>query len=151
MAWRALVLADVQTGLSAQELTGIQTYALQNGQPDPTPAAIAAAMDEVRGYIAASRTIALGAEQTIPDKLVDTAIDLVVWKLVTRFPTKLMATDARRQRYNDAISRLKDVASNKFRIEIPTETTSEETAGVPLPQVSSWGVRRRVQREEDEV
>jgi len=151
MSWRTLLLADIQTGLSAQELTGVQTYALQSGQPDPTPAVIAAAMNEVRGYIAASSTIVLGAEQTIPDKLIDTAVDLAVWKLVTRFPGKLMATDQRRQRYTDAIARLKDVAANKFRIEVPTVVSTELTSGVLLPQVSRSTILQRVREEENGV
>ncbi len=151
MAWRALALSDIQTGLSAQELTGCQTYALQAGQTDPVPFVIAATMDEVRGYIAGSTLVVLGAEGTIPDKLIDCAIRIAVWQLVKRFPTKLLATEARRTDYQDAIRLLKDVAADKFRVEIPVETTTEVTAGVPRPQFSRYGVRYRVHCEQQEL
>lgn len=151
MAWRALALSDIQTGLSAKELDAVQQYALQPGQTDPVPYVITASMDEVRGYIAGSRLVALGAEGTIPDKLIDCAIRIAVWQLVKRFPTKLLATEARRQDYQDAIRLLKDVAADKFRVEIPVETTTEVIAGVPRPQFSHYGVRFRVHREQQEM
>lgn len=150
MAWRALVLADIETALSAQELTAVRTLALAGGQTDPTTPVIASAMDEVRGYILGSRNITLGAEGTIPDKLIVSAVDIAVWQLVTRFPTKLLATEARRQRYTDAIQRLKDVANNKFRVEIPT-VTSTETVGVLVPSISQCGVRQRIRWEDREI
>lgn len=149
MAWRALVLADIQTGLSSQELTGIQTYALAQSQPDPTTAVIAASMDQVRGYIAASTPNILGAEGTIPDKLIDCAIDIAVWRLVTRFPTKQLSTPAREKRFGDAIALLKDVARGLFKIETPDVISLEKTAGVILPAIQRGLVRERVWRMQD--
>lgn len=151
MAWRALALSDIQTGLSSQELNGIQTYALQNGQPDPTPGVITDTMDEVRGYMAASTPTVLGAEGTIPSGLISVAIDIAVWRLVTRFPTKQLSTPPREKRFGDAISKLKDVAKGLFKFEIPTEFTSEVTAGVQLPEISQRGVRSRVRFIENEL
>lgn len=153
MAWRALVLSDIQTGLSAQELQAVQQYALQPGQTDPTPYVITATMDEVRGYIAASSLVVLGAESTIPDKLIDAAVRIAVWQLVKRFPTKLLATEARRSDYQDAIRLLKDVAADKFRVEVPTTITTEVTAGVIKPQVTNWvnTVRARVWRSQQDL
>lgn len=153
MAWRALALSDIQTGLSAQEMTSCQTFALQAGQTDPTPYVIAATMDEVRGYIAASSLVVLGSEGTIPDKLIDAAIRIAVWQLVKRFPTKLLATEARRSDYQDAIRLLKDVATDKFRVEVPTTITTEITAGVIKPKVTNWQntVRQRVWRSQQDL
>lgn len=149
MAWRALVLADIQTGLSAQELKGVQSYALDNGQPDPTGPVIAASMDQVRGYIAASTPNVLGQEGTIPDKLIDCAIDIAVWRLVTRFPTKQLSTPAREKRFGDAIALLKDVARGLFKIETPDVISTEKTAGVILPAIQRGTVRQRIWCQQD--
>jgi phage gp36-like protein len=153
MAWRALVLSDIQTGLSSQELTAIQGFALQPGQSDPTPLILSETMDEVRGYIAASPNVVLGAESTIPDKLIGAARKIAVWNLVTRFPTKLLATDARRKDYEDAIRQLKDVANDKFRIEVPTTVSAEVTGGVIKPKVTNWTntARARVWRSQQDL
>jgi len=151
MAWRALALSDIQTGLSKQELIGVQTYALDNGQPDPVPGVIAETMDEVRGYMAASTPTVLGADGTIPSGLIAVAIDIAVWRLVTRFPTKQLSTPPREKRFGDAMSKLKDVARGLFKFEIPTEFTNEVTAGVQLPEISQRGVRSRVRCEEDGI
>ena len=149
MAWRALVTADVQTGLSGQEIAAVTQYALAPGQTDPTPAVIAAAMDQVRGYVAAGGII-LGSEATIPGELIDAAIDIAVWKLVLRFPGKLMATDQRKDKYEAAVKMLQDTARKLFFVEPPAVPTTSPP-GVPLPSISRLGVRARVRAEQNDV
>jgi hypothetical protein len=151
MAWRALTTVDVQTGLSAQEIQAVTTYALAPGQTDPTPSVIASTMNQVRGYVAAKfGGTPIGAEGTIPDELVDSAIDIAVWKLVLRFPGKLMANDARKTKYETALAQLKDVARGLFIVEMPTTPTAA-TVGVVLPSISNCGVRQRIRDEQNAV
>ena len=135
MAWRAIIEADIQTGITGVELTSARTVVLAAGQVDPLTECIQVAVDMIRGYIAGSQNNHLGPEGTVPDKLVATAIDIVVYRLCKRIPKKILLTDERRDAYEDAIKLLKDVAADKFRLEVPDTFTTEEI-GIPAPSIS---------------
>lgn len=142
MAWRAITQDDVLTALTGPELSATRTAAIAVGQADPLPAVIQSVTDEVRGYIAGSVSITLGAEGTIPDKLVNTACDMAVWYLLKRLPVKSLITEARRDAYDEAMRKLRDVAANRFRIEMPTTVTNEQIA-VPMPSIAPGPSRLR--------
>lgn len=149
MAWRALTEADILTGISGAELQPARTAVLKAGQVDPVPVVIQAVMDEARGYIAASSAPTLGAEGTIPDKLIATCTDIAVWRIVKRLPVKSLATAERKDSQENGIKILEAVARNKFRFEAPTEITTEKLA-LALPSISNC-VRERRRRREDGI
>lgn len=150
MAWRALTQDDILTGLTGIELNAIRTLVLGDGQADPLTPTIQTTVDQVRGYIAGSVNIVLGAEGTIPDKLINTAIDIAVFNLCKRLPAKVLMTEAREKSYDAAIRLLKDVANNKFRFEVPTDISPEPIA-VPLPSISHKNTRNSVRLREDGI
>jgi hypothetical protein len=147
MAWRALTEADLLTGITGAELAVARAVVLKAGQPDPVAPSIQSVTDRIRGSIIGSVNIVLGPEGTIPDKLIEAAIDMVVWRLVKRIPGETLATKTRKEANSDAQELLKLVAANKFRIEAPIEVSSEQTA-VPTPAISNRpGEERRRQQE----
>jgi hypothetical protein len=149
MAWRALTSSDIETGFAAAELTALRSVQLGVDIVDVEAQTIQMVVDEVRGYIAGSVVTVLGAEGTIPDKLVATAIDMAVWYMAKRLPVKSLATDARKEAYDQAMRKLRDVAANRFRIEAPT-TVSTETIAIPTPAISNR-VRDQRRRYEDGI
>jgi len=136
MAWRALTIDDIQTGITAPELAAARTAVLGVGQNDPLTDGIQSATDQMRGYIAGAPSLVLGPEGTIPDKLINCGVDLVVYYLCKRLPGKILLKPERQFAYERAISQLRDVAAGRFRFEVPAEVSTEQIA-VPLPSISN--------------
>ena len=131
MAWQTITTTDVKTRLAGAEVTALQESALAAGQTDPFPEIIDGAVDEVRGYIAASGRI-LEAGATIPSRLRDTTLALIRHRCATRLPGKTFLTDDRVREYQDAIRLLERVADGKFAVE-EAVTADTEVSGAPSP------------------
>jgi hypothetical protein len=139
MAWAALQLSDVQSRISAVELSSI-TAASANSA-NIVAEIITTTTDLIRGYCA--NVSSLGPEGTIPDKLVDCAKDIWAFKFLSSIPGKLSGQlyDTRYAAYKDALRLLDAVAAGKFRLEAPA-TPSVEQPLIPLPTVSNCSRRR---------
>lgn len=131
MAWLALTDTEVKTRLAGAELTALQTAALADGQTDPLPEIIEQVVDEVRGYIS-SGGYTLGTSQTIPARLVGSALALIRYRAATRLPSSGMLDEDRRNEYKDAIRLLERVSEGKFSIE-EAITPDTEISGAPAP------------------
>lgn len=140
MPWQIITETDIRDRLSGPELAAYKSVALATGQTDPLPGIITQTVDEVRGYIAAAGTVALGEGTTIPSKLVSAASAIVRWRLITRLPLNSAALlETRKQEYQDALRLLEQTATGKFLVEEPT-TASAEQISVPGPR---WSARDR--------
>jgi hypothetical protein len=120
--------------LSGAELSALQTAALGDGQTDPVPGIVTVVIDEVRGYVAANPRNVLGADGTVPSKLVSAALAIMRHRVCTRLPVKSLLTDERISEKNDAIRLLERTADGKFAIEDPV---SGDTSGPKVEQVST--------------
>ncbi|MCW5559874.1 MAG: hypothetical protein KIT22_18810 [Verrucomicrobiae bacterium] len=133
MPWIAIGEDDVLTVLSGKELDAYRAAALAEGQPDPVIAVIAQVVDLVRGYVGAWSGNVLGEGNTIPSKLLATALDLISVRIpqrVGRDPKQV-----RKDAAASAITLLEQVAAGKFNIESPA-TPAAELSYSPRPKIS---------------
>lgn len=128
MPWTTVSESDI--AFSATEKSAVDA-----ARGDDTLATlITATVNEVRGYVGTKHT--LGTGTTIPDSLVQTVSDLVGWRFLKTLPSKSLLTEARKQAYEDAIRRLRDVAEGRFAIEEP-ETASTAEVASPDPAIAA--------------
>jgi hypothetical protein len=131
VSWITLTVADVARKLTGPELEACRTAAIEAAQPDPVPLLIEDAVGKIRGYCATCSRNKLGPANTIPERLVDTALVLIRWSALNRMPDVGLTTEARRTEYTDAISLLKEVAACDFTIEAPDSPAGEENSPPP--------------------
>jgi hypothetical protein len=127
MAWVSITEAMVAERLAGPELAAYKSAALGTGQTNPLPNIITRAVDEVRGYIAACRANTLGEAGTIPEKLLDAALAVIRYRLISRLPVTL--TQSRIDEKDDALRLLKEVAACRFAVEEPTTASTEALSG----------------------
>ena len=128
--WITLTEAAVQTGrLTAVELAQVPGVA---GQGDSIAALIPQVCKYVGGFVA--RRTPLGVPGTIPEELADAAASIVVWRFVSQLPTKLLATDARREAYEAANRLLLEAGRGNFVV-APPETQAAEQPESPNPSI----------------
>lgn len=131
MAWSTVSSSTVKPRLSATELAALQSSDLPSGVTDALADLVTQVVDEVRGYVQ-SGGFTLGAAGTLPSRLISAAISIIRYRLATRFPVKMLDTEARQREYDDAQKLLDKVAAGKFAIEEPT-TADTESSGGPGP------------------
>ena len=134
--------------MTGPEVSAIQTKALAPNQPDPIPDAIVRVCEEIRGFISAnSQNLPMGSGMSIPSKLADTALALIVHRVASRLPAKVLMTQERVAAKNDALALLHDVAAipPRFRIDRPAanQIDTVENIGNMYPAYSSMGRHRR--------
>jgi hypothetical protein len=113
------------------------------GDQDPVQDVLNQVTDTVRGYIAGSANNQLGDTNTIPLKLIGPAVALAVMEIMARAGGKILDLGQhRRDSARDAMSTLKDVASDRFKIDVPALKTSEQSGFVP-PTFSTMGRTRQ--------
>jgi len=141
--WLTLTPSDLAATLLAPESAALGTFSLGAGAPDPIVAALAAMSEEVRGYVSAHAGVPLGQPGTIPSELSATALAIARWRLLNRLATgraaQVLLTDARRREYDEAVSRLKDVAAGRFFVSppddpAPTQPRNPSTAAFGNPR-----------------
>lgn len=128
MAWRAITEPDILTQLSAGELDTLRAQA----DVDPLPAAMAAMQEHVRGSVAAHRANIMGAEGTIPERLMSAAVSLLVVRLYSANAGLLVDLDDTRKAAAKSAERLLErVAEGKYAVELPGdvgESTEDGTS-----------------------
>jgi phage gp36-like protein len=134
MPWISLDESHVTGSLSAAEATALRTLQLPQGAPDPLVESIEQTVSRVQGYVAVRHEI--GQPGMIPDQLLQGAIAIARWNLIGRLPAKALATDIRKQQYEDAMKELEAVAAGKFKLSItddPADDQPGQTGG------GAWG------------
>jgi len=124
MAWVTLAASDVQAAISVNEYTVYRRDALQAGQADPITQLLTDVTNLVRGF--AGRCVALGPVGTIPEKLKNAAVDIVIYRLETRMKREPIA--ARKEAYTAAMKLLELVGDRKFDLEEPTIPSENSVA-----------------------
>jgi phage gp36-like protein len=114
--------ADLLQRISLKQLTQLTDDAGQN-QPDAT--VVAAALEEASGLIDAR----VRDRYTTPLQASDTATaicrDICVYLLFTRRPQQI--SEAVRQRYEDAVSLLKEIAAGKASLDQPVSAAQPQS------------------------
>jgi len=124
MAWVTLTEDHIRSRLAAAELTSLKSVETVAGQ-DVLADLIGQVTDEVRGYVEACSVNSLGADGTIPERLLVAAGNLVRYRLLNRLPLNAPALlEERRSEYRDAVQVLRDVAGCRFRVD-DADPTSE--------------------------
>jgi len=117
MAWRAITEADILTQLSASELASIKSTSRGS---DPVPPLLAAMAERVRGSVAANRSNIMGAEGTIPERLMSAAVSLLVIQLYAANAGLLVdLNETRKDAAKSAERMLERVADGKYAVELP--------------------------------
>lgn len=125
--WVAITEEDVLTVLTGPELTGYRNAARAQGQVDPVQPTIDQVTDLVRGYVGGCKANTLGIGNTIPEKLMQAACDLIAVRIPSR--VKKDPTESRRRAGEQAVRLLEQVARCEFVIEEPTTPTDEVSSG----------------------
>ena len=128
MAWQLITTDNIKTRLAGAEITALQESALASGQADPLPEIVVAAVDEVRGYIAAAGRI-LEAGDKVPSRLINATLAIIRHRIATRLPGRSFLNEDRIREYQDAIKLLEQVAAGKFAIEDVVTEDTEGTSG----------------------
>jgi hypothetical protein len=83
-------------------------------------------IDKIRGSIqAAAKPLDQTSSTTIPRSLVDDAISIARWRLITSVPTlAAMKTDARKDANDKALAKLDSIAAGKIGVEPPDSTSA---------------------------
>lgn len=114
--WISITTDSVSQKLTDPEISAVDTYHTSPGQPSPLTETVDGVVKEVRGYIQACAKNTLNDDDdTIPDSLEETALILVRHRLSSRLPDcGILVTDDRQREYEEALQRLRDVASCRF-------------------------------------
>jgi hypothetical protein len=130
VAWIVLTADELLRSLTGPEKAAVSTAALAAGQTDPVPAIVEDVINEVRGYIAAHPSNALGLSGTIPEKLKIATLSRARYEALTRLPIgRSILTEDRVKSNESARTLLRDVAAGRFQIEEPTEVHPTESGG----------------------
>jgi len=133
MSWRAITEDDLLLSISGAELEALRAAVLASGQDDPVANSIIRTVDEVRGYIAACDRNELGEGDTMPEKLIRPAVDVIILDIMGRAGgTMIDESGYRRDRAKDARRLFERVADCKYAIEAPAVVDSEKIGG-PTP------------------
>jgi hypothetical protein len=130
MAWLTITEAHLLVAISGEELEALREAALADGQADPVQPAIDAITQKVRAYVGNCATNQLGAGNTIPHELLDSAIALIVVKIMTRpAGTMIDPKSARAEAARAAMEELRDAAKCGIAIEQPATVSDQVTSG----------------------
>lgn len=128
MAWRKVFEADLISALSLKEIDSFRTSA--EFEHDPVDQLLAGVVAKVRGYIRASRTVALDPdESTIPEALVSDAMDYLRYEILTRM--NVVVNESRTKAYERAVETFKEVANGTFKVEPGVEPVPAGSVAVP--------------------
>ncbi len=136
------------TVLAGPELSAYRSAALGAGQADPMASEITYVTNMVRGRVAACLRNRLGPEETIPEKLMSAACDILAVRIPKRAAGK-NPTKSREEAQKDALDLLKDVAACHFAIDDPLEYT-QEIIFAPVPTIRAKRQPREFGRAEEE-
>ncbi len=137
MSWRQPTEADILRKISGDELDAIRDAALGAGQPDPVADSLATAVNVVRGYIRANGRNAMGATGTLPEAIIEPAIDWLTVPLFARVAG--MAIDPENSRVTarrQAIALFEQVAAGKFAIEAPDDIVDDGMGHTGTPAIT---------------
>lgn len=145
MAWRAITDTDIKSKLSDDELAQIRANAKTG--TDPVADSVRIITDKVRGFVAANSRNVMGPEGTIPERLMDSALALLVPDVYGRTAGLLIDLDGvRTDAAKAARELLRDVARGLFAIELPADTSASgedaKSASAELVTSSAAPLRR---------
>lgn len=155
MAWVTLTKDDLYQVMAASEVESVGRLQKETGDlfqtdqaelievdqgvalMDPPPfddlltPAISRVINMVRGYIDASGRYTLGPAGTVPESLVSTTLDILVVEVWKRLGGDLMDVgEQRRNSFDEAMGRLRDVAQGNFGIAEPLIPSDEKRQGM---------------------
>lgn len=126
MAWTELTAAMVNAQWAAEEAAALG--ALNGG--DKVPEVLGKVISQVREDILAGGFQLSSDATLIPTGLHNDAIALVRWKVLASFPgMESLQTDARKLDYKDALTKLRDIATGRRKVEPPEGSLGFVSAG----------------------
>lgn len=129
--WITISPADLDDLDVAPRIAAAKTAALAAGQDDPVPTVIADVTELVRGYVAGRYRLGTGA--TVPSRLKTAAMDIIVYRLLSR----IGKGSPWEQRNRDAIALLKETAAGRFTLVDPVDAATDSGSGRPAPYLSA--------------
>ena len=136
MAWRTITENDILTKLSKNELDTIKAASTTG---DPVPRAITMVTESIRGSVAANQANIMGAEGTIPERLMDAATSLLAVMLYSNNAGMLVDINETRATAAEAANRLLErVAEARFSVELPGPVgkSAEDAKGASVELVT---------------
>jgi hypothetical protein len=122
--WITPTTNDVLSEFTASEAATIQN--LQGSVSSNLGAILTRVIDKIRdAIIAAGKSTDPNSSTTIPRGLVDDAVAIARWRLLTSAPLlKQFQTDARKDANDKALAKLDAIAAGKYGVEPPAGTST---------------------------
>ena len=132
MSWRVLTIEDVAASLNQDEIDAYRQLPDFATRADPVGDLLVEVASYVRGFCRASGVVKIDSanQYTVPLSLVKPAIDIVVYKILTRMPMEVI--ESRKAAWQAAEELLKQVASKQFVPESFGVTDEVNWNAVPL-------------------
>ena len=138
MSWTTVTSAAVKNRLSGAEYNGVTAAALASGQTAEgvVAAQITDVVNFIRGFVPLN--VPRGEGETIPDEMVDAALAMLVYRILTRLPGLKMLLDQARKDANDAAEKLlRDMSRGVFRLVLPTTEAAAQAAGSSMQALTT--------------
>lgn len=132
--WREPTRTDLLGVLSSPELSAYESAAVGAAQ-DPVLDVISTVTQQCRGYIADNPKNALAEGETLPERVILSALHIMRVELLTRLD--LEVSDPRARAKADAIRFFERVSDGRVAIEQPTGATEESGSGSRTETLSS--------------
>jgi len=137
MSWITITEEQVAGRMTASEFNAYTNKYLRPGQASPLPEIITSITKKVRGYVAGNSDNVMQAGDTIPDELLDSALDLCRHKLSLRLSLPKEFTDTIKEAKDDAIKELRLASSGDFFV--ASAAAGSEAADQPQGSIE-WSV-----------
>jgi len=137
--WITPTLTDLKRKFTTQVLTVVENYTAQTGSTsdDLLTQELAAAINEVRGYVSAFEVNVLGESGTIPDELTNPALVLARRNVYNNVPALNALFNAGMQKELETVTtQLRDVAKGAFRVVPPTVAADLQPSGAGFATVT---------------
>lgn len=136
MSWITITADQVAGRMTAAEYNAFANMYLAPGKTSPLPEIISSVTARVRGYVAGNSSNTLQAGNTIPPELLDAALAIAVYRLVTRCPLKKEFTETRKDANDEAIAELVRVSQGKFHV--ASAALGQEAADQPQGSIEDF-------------
>jgi len=132
--WREVTRTDLLGVLSSPELSAYESAAVGAAQ-DPVADVISTVTQQARGYLADNPKNSLAEGETLPDRVILSALHIMRVELLDRLEMEVSTSRAKAKA--DAIRFLEQAARGEVSIEQPTGATEDSGSGGRTETLSS--------------
>lgn len=127
--WTTITLGQLATRISSKEIDTYRDAFTEPGSEDPIQVTIDLVAERVRGSVGANSDNILGPDGTVPSPLMDCALDLIVWRMMSRAMGQIQDPNGARKAAADRAEELLAKVERGDGPVIPEPATDGKTIG----------------------